>query len=546
LAINFNEELIRVEFVIGEDTVTETITGTITVPNNKPDVERVIDVKASLTNILTNIEDGGVNITGTVEAGVVYVAEVPETEPQQPVYFTEGEFDFTNFIDIPEAEPGMNVFTDLNIRRVSFQRIDARTIEITVVITKFVKVTEYRQITVITDITGIPEENITEELLRIEDVIGENTVSSVITGQIQLPAGKPPIERILNATAEIIETTTEISEDGVVVVDGEIEAGVLYVADVPETELQQPVHFLEGTFPFSEAIDVPGAEPGMMAHTNLTIKRISFDFIDEDTVEINVVVQFFVKVTEPRQVTVVIDIISDQVEVERDLLRVEDVVGEDVVHETITGRINVPPEKPDVERVIEANARVIGFTATTEEDGVLITADPALQELEEDEEPEEGIEGTVLYVADVPPEELQQPVHFVEGFFGFENFIDIPGTEPGMNVHTEVTVTRASAQIINGITLEITAVLRKFAKVTEFRQLEIVTDIVVVSPVAEDECPPSYVIYVVQPGDTLWKISRRYRTTIEELIKANPGIDPNNLQIGQKICIPSDIINTKG
>lgn len=530
MAVNFNEELIRVEYVIGEDTVSETLTGNLEVPDNKPDILRIVDVTANVVNIQTDVEDGGVNITGEIEAGIIYVADVEEPYYQQPVYFTEGTFQFNNFVDIPDAEEGMNVFTDINIRRVSYNQLGTRNIEVTAVITKFVKVTEYRQITVITEVTGIPDQNITSELLRIEDVIGENTVTTVVTGRVELPDNKPPIERILNATGEIINTETEITEDGVIL-DGEIETGVIYVADVEEPYFQQPVHFLEGTINFSEAIDVPGAVPEMSVYANTVVKRVSYDFIDEDTVEVDVTVRIFVKVTEPKQVTVITDIISDLVEVERELLRVEDVVGEDTVFETVTGRLNVPAVKPDIERILEASGRVLEATSTTEADGVMI---------------EGTIEGSILYVADVEEPYLGQPVHYTETTFNFDNFIEIAGTEPGMNTHVEVSVQRANYNILNARTVEITAVLRKFAKVTDFIQIEIVTDLVVVSPAADGECPPSYIVYVIQPGDTLWKIARRYRTTVEELLTANPDIDPNNLQVGQKICIPGDIVKPKG
>ena len=530
MAINFNEELIRVEYVIGEDTVSETITGNIEVPDNKPDILRIVDVTANVVNVQSEVEEGGVNITGEIEAGIIYVADVEEPYYQQPVYFTEGTFQFTNFIDIPEAEVGMNVFTDINIRRISYNQLGTRNLEVTAVITKFVKVTEYRQITVITEISGIPEQDISSELLRIEDVVGENTVTTVVTGRVELPANKPPIERILNATGEIISTDTEITEDGVIL-DGQIEAGVIYVADVEDPYFQQPVHFLEGIINFSEAIDVPGAVPGMSVYANTVIKRVSYDFIDEDTVEVDVTIQAFVKVTEPKQVTVITDIISDQVEVERELLRVEDVVGEDTVFETITGRINVPAVKPDIERVIESNARVLEATSNTERDGVMI---------------EGVIEGSILYVADVEEPYLGQPVHYVEDTFNFDNFVEIAGAEAGMNTHVELKIQRTSYNLLNARTVELTAVLRKFAKVTDFIQIEIVTDLVVVSPAADGECPPSYVVYVIQAGDTLWKIARRYRTTVEELLRVNPNIDPNNLQIGQKICIPGDIIEPKG
>ncbi len=50
------------------------------------------------------------------------------------------------------------------------------------------------------------------------------------------------------------------------------------------------------------------------------------------------------------------------------------------------------------------------------------------------------------------------------------------------------------------------------------------------------DCDGMY--YVVRAGDTLYSIAMRYNVTVTDLIDANPGIDPNNLRIGQIICIP--------
>jgi LysM repeat protein len=44
--------------------------------------------------------------------------------------------------------------------------------------------------------------------------------------------------------------------------------------------------------------------------------------------------------------------------------------------------------------------------------------------------------------------------------------------------------------------------------------------------------------YTVQSGDTYFKLAQRFNTTVEAIAAANPGVDPNNLQIGQTICIP--------
>lgn len=53
-----------------------------------------------------------------------------------------------------------------------------------------------------------------------------------------------------------------------------------------------------------------------------------------------------------------------------------------------------------------------------------------------------------------------------------------------------------------------------------------------------DRCPGG-VIYTVEAGDTLFAIAARFRTTVEAILRANPGLDPNRLFVGQRICIPS-------
>ena len=53
------------------------------------------------------------------------------------------------------------------------------------------------------------------------------------------------------------------------------------------------------------------------------------------------------------------------------------------------------------------------------------------------------------------------------------------------------------------------------------------------------QCPPGTVSYRIQPGDTYYSLARAYNTTVPAIVSANPNIDPNRLQIGQAICLPT-------
>lgn len=55
-----------------------------------------------------------------------------------------------------------------------------------------------------------------------------------------------------------------------------------------------------------------------------------------------------------------------------------------------------------------------------------------------------------------------------------------------------------------------------------------------------------YNTYTIKPGDTLYNIAKRYYTTVDKIMIANPNIDPNNLIIGSQIIVPVgiDIVDT--
>ncbi|HWQ30035.1 MAG TPA: LysM peptidoglycan-binding domain-containing protein, partial [Negativicutes bacterium] len=52
-------------------------------------------------------------------------------------------------------------------------------------------------------------------------------------------------------------------------------------------------------------------------------------------------------------------------------------------------------------------------------------------------------------------------------------------------------------------------------------------------------CPPGAIPYTIRKGDTIYLIARNFKMRLSPLLRANPEINPDGLLIGQKICIPA-------
>ena len=48
----------------------------------------------------------------------------------------------------------------------------------------------------------------------------------------------------------------------------------------------------------------------------------------------------------------------------------------------------------------------------------------------------------------------------------------------------------------------------------------------------------SFISIEIKEGDTLYRISRKYRISLDRIMEANPYVDVYNLRPGQEICIP--------
>ncbi|KXG77840.1 Spore coat assembly protein ExsA [Fervidicola ferrireducens] len=535
MGVRLEKELVKVDQVVGEDKAQTVVEGLIVLPYGKPDIERVLSVEAEVNteNLDINVIDDKVVIEGAIDVEALYVGKVPAES--QPVHFVEGTVDFSIFVKIPGARKNMDVKVKARVEHVQFSHNDARPreIDVRIIVEFFVKVTKRVQLEIVVDAKGPSDLQVLKESIRVDHVVGEGRAQKIVKSEVDVPPKKPDILEILKAEGKVRTTETKALDDKVVI-EGVLEVDILYVGDVPEGVPQQPVHFMEAEIPFTEFVEVPDCRQDMSKTVKVRVEHIRARKKDERSMAVEAVLDIKAKVLEPKTIEVVEDLFSPskKLDVKKTKIKVDKVIGEGENQVIVKEAFKVPLEKPPIEQVFKTEARAKVTETRIIEDKVVVEGVLKLE---------------TLYVAEAPYCSPQQPVHFVENETPFTIFVEIPGAKEDMTLDFEVEVEHVSSKVDpnDARRYEVRVVLKLVSKVTRMVQLDVVVD---VEEAAEEEKKgekkeeykdkPYMTIYIVQKGDTLWKIAKRYNVTLDAIIKANNITNPDLIYPGQRLIIP--------
>ena len=314
------------------------------------------------------------------------------------------------------------------------------------------------------------------ELLKVEQVVGENASQTSVIREITLPGR---VRKITEVDTQLRDVRGRVIENKVVV-EGVIHKQIFYV----DEETSQLKEFTVDDERFVHFVDVPGAMPGMNVQVHVRAEFVGHDFIkeikawrdDEEALaedeadaqffkkkKVNslyrqtVILEIFAKVTESIQLDVVVDVNGiDDRKVTTELLKVESVVGENASNVTVKAEIDF--DRP-ARKIKNIDAQVRDLQTRIIENKVVV----------------EGILHKQIYFVGAE-DDIVFEVSVDEKF---THFVDVPGAFPGANaqVHPRVEFVDVDIDPYDPTRGLQTAIIDIFVKVTETIQVDVVTDI---------------------------------------------------------------------
>ncbi|MCK4257332.1 MAG: DUF3794 domain-containing protein [Halanaerobiales bacterium] len=409
-------ELVKVPVVVGENTTQQMLVTDLCLDFC---AIKVRDVQAKICDLTVTVITDKVIVQGILHKQIFFVDE------NNVVRHQSEDIPFSFFVDVPGAEPSMDVQIHPVIEHISTELIcDGCVLHQKVVIEFFVKVTDTQQIFV--EVGEGP-------LVKLERVVGENSVQTLVPNSLELPI---PAIKVVDIDAEVRDITCEVIQDKVII-QGIVHKQVFFIdTDDIERHIGEDV-------PFSTFVDVPGAEPGNNCQIHPIIEFIKHELSDDGTIlDQEIVLEIFVKITETVQLNLVI---GDDI-----LLKIPEVIGENVCQILLENVFELPI---CAIKIKEIDAVVKDVRCTIIRDKVII----------------QGIVHKQIYFIDEENIERHQSEDVP-----FSTFVDVQGAEPGMDADINPVIEFVKPELDPPSTLlRQKIVLEIFVKVTQTVQIAI-------------------------------------------------------------------------
>ena len=118
----------------------------------------------------------------------------------------------------------------------------------------------------------------------------------------------------------------------------------------------------------------------------------------------------------------------------------------------------------------------------------------------------------------------------------FQQSIDCRDIVQSVNLDTNIEILNQDFMILPDESIDMKIDMQFWIGVTKEQNINVIQEIQIEESRQEEKC--SMIIYFVKPGDTLWKIAKRFKSTVENITNINEIADENKINVGEQLFIP--------
>ena len=525
MEINITKEALNVNKVICEKKEIINIQGDMIVPDSKPDILNTINASGNVCIYKKEIMDGKIKIDGNVLTYIMYLSDSTEVTPTNNdarktnninsvnnVRGINTSLDFSETFNMPELKDGMNVEINPAIKLIDCKIINGRKIGIKVTLEVNIKIYSKETVEVITNLNNTNIQTLSKSI-KVNSVLGNGTTKASVKENISIPS-TDNLAEILSAHICLVNKDIKISYNKVLA-KSEVEIKMVYLTE------EGQICTTQSRVPLVGFIDMPNIKDENICEATYIIKNIIIkpNTIEEHSVYIEIEVEISCIAYEEKEMNIIQDMYCPGQKMKFDTITVNTMVNKQCKKKicNIREKINIP--ELETGKIVD----------------VMIT--PIINK-------ENKLNGKILFEGEMElnfifTDNSTVGINTKNVTIPFEQTIDEIDTMK--ECKTETTIEVNTQEILNQTGIVNANVDLDFETDTyKTLAIPVISNITIEDEEKLEDY--SVIIYMVKNGDTLWKIAKKFGSTVDDISRVNGMKNPNKINIGEKIYIPKYVL----
>ena len=485
------------KFVLEEDAI---------IPDIKPDILKPISTSGNVCIYKKEVSDGKIKLEGNVDVYLIYLAD-SETDNIRGI---NTNIDFKEIIECNDALEGMSVNEKVTIKSIECKVLNGRKVNLKVELEAEVTLYANEDLDIVNDVQNVQDIQEIRKTVKFNSVVGSNSTRTYAKETIKIDTGDNFAE-ILRVDVSIINKDTKMSYNKILA-KSDADVKIMYLTE------DNRIRNVEEKIPIMGFVEMQNISEDDICDTRYTIRNILVKPNSEEEHSIYVEIELDVSCNaiKEEEIEVLEDLYSPSMNLEFNSRNIITMVNKKNKNDVCEIR-----EKMQIQELAGESIRDIRITPN-------ITSTTTSR-------------GKIKYDGEIKAEFLitsnnQTTVESITKTIPIMYVMDYEEVTENSTIDTNIEIAMQDFVIEDS---EVTLNINLNFEVSQYNQINMnVIEDVNINEEACSENPYSMTIYFVKEGDTLWKIAKKYRSTIDDIVRLNEIENPENIDIGMQLFIP--------
>lgn len=472
----------------------------------KPDIEKLLWVKNKVDILDTRLIKDKIIVTGRMKYDVLYKS--PDEE--RNLHTLDTDVEFTEEIFIEDIDEDMESYIETKIEHTEWELFENK-IDLKSLVNINVDIREIKEFQLANEIVGEQGLQTLDEKFNYRGFFAQQISYANLQEQIPIEDDYPEIDNILNFHIDVREQETIITEDRIIT-SADVKINIIYYGE-------DQIYSLEEEFSLNHFIEMEGVD-------NTFIPKVKFEDIqgnyeiranelgESKIIDLNIKVKVIGEAYYETLQNLIIDAYSttDSLEIEGEEIE----LSENIKTMDYQDEVQLELGEVDALEVLDIESTINNIQSYIEEDLVI---------------------DSILSMDIIYTDRMTGELRKYSSDFPFRTTVD-GSLESDLDIRLESRV-KDIKSITKKDGLEIVASINHNIELLKYRRIYGITNLEKGTLVLSQENKPSITVYIVQNGDTLWDIAKRYKTTMNMVQSLNES--DQELKPGDKIIIEKEV-----